>query len=130
MILEKMMACLWKLQLGFWTYGLICLLDPSSPNVVSRSQTPRSRIFLRFHDFTGFISWFLRKWGLDFGRPNWCQLQWKFRKKNQKMLFCCSKENHQSNISSIQYIWKVIYSAFQQSIDHFLITKLTKIITC
>ena len=40
-----------------------CLLDPSSPNVVSRPQATRSRIFLIFHDFTGFISWFLRKRG-------------------------------------------------------------------
>ena len=63
MILEKMMACLWKLQLWFWTYGLIHLLDPSGPNVASGSQTSRSRNFLRFHDFIGFISWFLRKWG-------------------------------------------------------------------
>ena len=63
MILEKMMACLWKLQLRFWTYDLIRLLGPSGPNVVSRSQTPRSKIFLRFHNFIGFISWFLRKWG-------------------------------------------------------------------
>ena len=62
MILEKMRPCLWKLQLGFWTYGLIRLLGPSGPNVVSGSQTPRLRNFLRFHDFIGFISWFLRKW--------------------------------------------------------------------
>ena len=62
MILEKMMACLWKLQLWLWTYGLIRLLDPSGPNVASGSQTSRSRNFLRFHDFIGFIWWFLRKW--------------------------------------------------------------------
>ena len=62
MILEKMMACLWKLQLWLWTYGLIRLFDPSGPNVVSGSQTPRTRNFLRFHDFIEFISWFLRKW--------------------------------------------------------------------
>ena len=36
---------------------------PSSPNLVSRSQAPRSRHFLRFYDFTGFIPWFLGKWG-------------------------------------------------------------------
>ena len=63
MILEKMRCCLWKLQLGFWTYGSIRLLGPSGPNVVSGPQTPRSRHFLRFYDFIGFISWFLRKWG-------------------------------------------------------------------
>ena len=32
-------------------YGWMLLLGPSGPNEVSRSQTPRSRIFLRFHDF-------------------------------------------------------------------------------
>ena len=62
MILEKMMACLWKLQLWFWTYDLIHLLGTSGPNVVSRYQTPRSKKLLRYHNFIGFISWFLRKW--------------------------------------------------------------------
>ena len=55
----------------FWTYGWICLLGPSGLNVVSRPQTPRWRHFLRFHDFIGFISWFLRKWGLVY--KNWSQ---------------------------------------------------------
>ena len=71
MILEKMRPCLWKLEPGFWTYGWICLLGPSDPNVVSRHQVAMSRHFFRFHDFIGFISWFLRKW-----RPvceNWSQ---------------------------------------------------------
>ena len=62
MILEKMMVCLWKLQLRFWTYGLIRLLCPSGPDVVAGSQTSRSRNILRFQKFIGFISWFLRKW--------------------------------------------------------------------
>ena len=64
MILEKMRSCLWKIELVFWAYGLICLLGPSDPNVVSEPQTPRSRNFLRLHNFIGFMSWFLRKWGL------------------------------------------------------------------
>ena len=51
-----------KIALWFWTYGLIRLLGTSGPDVVSGSQTPSSRNFLRFHDFIGFISWFLRKW--------------------------------------------------------------------
>ena len=63
LILEKMRSCLWKLQLGFWTYGSICFLGPSGPNVVSGPQTSRSKFFLRFHDFIGSIFWFLRKWG-------------------------------------------------------------------
>ena len=50
MILEKMRSCLWKLQLGFWTYGLIRLLGPSGPNVVSKAQTPWS-FFLGFSCF-------------------------------------------------------------------------------
>ena len=45
MILEKMRFCFWKLELGFWSYGLISLLGPIGPNIVSRSQNPRSRIF-------------------------------------------------------------------------------------
>ena len=52
-----------KTVVFFWTYGLIHLLGPSGPNVVSMPQTLRSRNFLRFYDFIGFISWFLRKWG-------------------------------------------------------------------
>ena len=52
-----------KLELGFSTYGWICLLDPSGPNVASRPQTSEPRNVLRFHDFVGFISWFLRKGG-------------------------------------------------------------------
>ena len=59
---EKMRSCLWKLQLGFWIYGLIRLMGPSGPNVVSRPQTLRSRNFLRFHNSIGLISWFFRKW--------------------------------------------------------------------
>ena len=63
MILEKMRSWLRKLKLGFWNYGLICLLGRSGPTVVSRPQTPRSRNFLIFHDFFGFILWLLGKWG-------------------------------------------------------------------
>ena len=71
MIPAKIRSCLWKLELWFWTYGCICLLGPSDPNVVSSPQTPRSINFLRFHDFTGFVLWFLRKWGLVC--ENWSQ---------------------------------------------------------
>ena len=63
MILEKVRSCLWKLELGFSSHGLIRLLGPSDPNVASRSQAPRSRHFSKFPDFIRFISWFLRKWG-------------------------------------------------------------------
>ena len=40
MILEKMRSCLWKLELGFWAYSLICLLPkalgPNCPKLVLR----------------------------------------------------------------------------------------------
>ena len=71
-ILDKMRSdCLWKLELRLWTDGLICLLGPSGPNVVSRHQTQRSRSFLRYHDFIGFILWVWRNWG-----PVWA-IPWK-----------------------------------------------------
>ena len=41
------------------------------PNVISRSQAPRAINFLRFYNFIGFISWFLRKWGP--ACENWIQ---------------------------------------------------------
>ena len=44
-----------KLELGFWTYGLIRLLAPSGPNIVSRPQTPKPSNFLRFNNSIGFI---------------------------------------------------------------------------
>ena len=62
MIMEKMTVYLWKLKPLFCTKGLIRLLDSGGPNAVSGSYTPRSRNFLRFHHFIGFLSRFLRKW--------------------------------------------------------------------
>ena len=62
MILEKMRSFLWKLQSGFQTYGKVCLLGPSGPNVVSRLQTPKSNNFLKFCNFIGYILFFWRKW--------------------------------------------------------------------
>ena len=64
MILDKMRSCMWKLVVGFRSYGLIHLLDPSGPKVVSRLQTPKSKNFLRHYNFNGFILWFWKKWGL------------------------------------------------------------------
>ena len=63
MIFEKIRSCLWKLEGRFWTYGWIRLLGPSCLNVVSRRQVPRAKHVFKFHNFIGFISWFLRKWG-------------------------------------------------------------------
>ena len=71
MILEKIRSCLWIMKPEFWAYGWVCLVGPNGPNVVSRSQAPRSRNFLRFHNFIGFASWFLRKW--DPVWENWSQ---------------------------------------------------------
>ena len=51
-----------KLELGFWTYGLIRLLGPSGPNIVSRPQTPKPSNFLRFNNSIGFILWFWKIW--------------------------------------------------------------------
>ena len=62
-ILEKVRSCLWILEPGFWTCGWICLLGPSGPNLVSRPHAPRSRHFLKFYNFIGFMSSFLKKWG-------------------------------------------------------------------
>ena len=45
MILEKMRSCLWKLQLGFRTYGLIHFLGPSGPNVVLGPKPQGQEIF-------------------------------------------------------------------------------------
>ena len=40
-----------KLVVGFRSYGLIRLLGPSGPNVVSRAQNPELQNFGTFHDF-------------------------------------------------------------------------------
>ena len=55
--------------LDLWLW--IRLLGPSQPNEVPSPQAPRSINFLRFHIFTGFSSWFWRKWGLVC--ENWSQ---------------------------------------------------------
>ena len=44
------------------SYGWMRLMGPSDPNEVFRHQVTMSRHFFRFHDFIGFISWFLKKW--------------------------------------------------------------------
>ena len=62
MILDKMRSCLWKVEQGFWVYGLIKLSDPIGRNLVSRLQTPRSRNFLKFDGLIWFILWFWMDW--------------------------------------------------------------------
>ena len=47
------------------------LLIPIGTNIVSWPQVSRSGHFLRFYDFIGFISWFLKKWRPV--RENWSQ---------------------------------------------------------
>ena len=60
MILEKMKSCLSKVQLEFWAYGLIRLLGPGGPNIVSGPQTPRSNFF--FWDFMISLDSFQDSW--------------------------------------------------------------------
>ena len=55
MILEKKRSCLYILEPGYWTYDWACFVGPIGPNAVSRPQAPRSRSFLRFHDFFIFL---------------------------------------------------------------------------
>ena len=62
-ILLKMKSCFLKLKQGFWTNTLIHLVGPIGRNLGSRPQTPTSKMFLRSHDFIGFISWFLKELG-------------------------------------------------------------------
>ena len=85
MILEKMTSCLWKLVLGFWTYGWIRLLGPSGLNMASKPQTPRSRHFLRFRDGALKLKYLwnhsvkFKKWAhseiLSLRAFKWCQNQ-------------------------------------------------------
>ena len=53
MIHEKMRSCLWKVKLGFLTYGLISVLGWRSPKLVFRLKTSRLKYFLKF-DIFGF----------------------------------------------------------------------------
>ena len=64
----------------------------SSPNVVSRPQAPRLRNVLRFHNFIGFASWFLRKWGTVCENwIQWAQLaqMWFQGPRPQGQIFFC-----------------------------------------
>ena len=49
---------------GDTLYESICFVALSRSNVVSRPQSLKSITWnLKFQDFIGFMSWFLRKWG-------------------------------------------------------------------
>ena len=68
----------WKNEVLFVNIGARVLelwLDtspgPKSTKLVPRPQAPKSINFLRFYNFNGFSSWFLRKWGL--ACENWSQ---------------------------------------------------------
>ena len=69
MIVDKMSPFLWKLKLRFWTYGLIRVWCSSTPNRVSRHETPRSRWFLGYNDLLEFRLWFWIKQTFVF--ENW-----------------------------------------------------------
>ena len=45
MILDKIRSCMWKLMVGFRSYGLIRLLGSSGQNVVSRPRSQSQGIF-------------------------------------------------------------------------------------
>ena len=62
MILDKVTHFLWKSKPEFWTYSMICVLGLSGPKLVFRPQIPSWGSFSRFLNFTGFISWFMKKW--------------------------------------------------------------------
>ena len=51
-----------RVTLCFWSDSWLRLLGPSGSNVVSSPQNLTSRNFVRFHNFIGFNSWFLRKY--------------------------------------------------------------------
>ena len=53
--------CLWEMELGFWSYVLICFVGSSSQNVASSPKIPKSWSFLRYNDFIGIFFWFWRK---------------------------------------------------------------------
>ena len=74
------------------SYSFVSLLITSSPNVVSRPQAPRLRNVLRFHNFIGFASWFLRKWGTVCENwIQWAQLaqMWFQGPRPQGQIFFC-----------------------------------------
>ena len=67
---------LWKSKPEFWIYIALGL---SGQKLVFSLQTQRSRNFLRFHNFIGFILWFFKKWGpvckkWSYGSNGWIHL--------------------------------------------------------
>ena len=67
---------LWKSKPKFWIYIVLGL---SGQKLVFSLQTQRSRNFLRFHNFIGFILWFFKKWGpvckkWSYGSNGWIHL--------------------------------------------------------
>ena len=59
MLIEKMRFYLWKFEQGFCTYGLIYVLGPSGPNVVSIPRTQGQEFFWEFIILLGssYKSW-------------------------------------------------------------------------
>ena len=64
LVLDKMRLCFWKLQQGFWVYGLVSALSPICPKLVCWMQATGWRFIFTFDNFTGFSSWFRIKRGL------------------------------------------------------------------
>ena len=63
-ILDKTRSCLWKSEIGFWSYCLVRPnhLGPIGLKLVFRLQNPRSRYFLILDSFIVFNLWFGKKW--------------------------------------------------------------------
>ena len=60
---------LWKLELGFWIYGLESVSVPVGSKLVFSPHTTVWNFISTFEEFIGFISWFWIKWGLVY--ENW-----------------------------------------------------------
>ena len=97
-----MKSCLWKLQQGFWSYGLIRLLSRSGTNAVSRPQTPRSNFFRDFmilldssHDswenevlFVKIAARVLDVWLDTFSGPKWPKCSfWVLKPQGQEFFW-------------------------------------------
>ena len=61
-ILNKTRSCLWKSEIGFWSYGLVNHLGAIGPKHIFRLQNLSSRYFLILYNFIVFNLWFRKKW--------------------------------------------------------------------
>ena len=76
MILEKVRSYLWKSELGFWTFRLICVLSSSNPKLAFNPETLTLKYFFRLDYFIGFNLWFWTKWDKSSGLMAWWFFFW------------------------------------------------------